>query len=535
MAQLSRYLDLDSANDTRHFLKFKESYSRNAYNNVGRTFYLGRNKLNETCIYVAGNNGLYSGIGTNRVSFYSFTPIGFVTPDELEPGEQPEEIHIQAGLDPGNVYVVTNYRNLFAMGANNSRVLGTGDDYAQYAFKKVIGSNQNIEKFRISQGYNQSHCFAITNDKKLYSWGYNADGQLGIPGNTTNQSTPTLVSDKGSLSGLPTGVTVEEVYPFQSCDGSGNGGSTFVIDTANGVHATGNNTDGQLGTGEKSNRSSFVQISANGAPVRFNKIYGCIYGSGGTVFALSGTKLFGTGDNSHYQLGHNIPAAGTSTFTINATVSSLPIQDIEFAGIEGRTVFALLTSGEVVGWGNSTNYIFGNGSNSDIGTPAAPSYYNFNSAPSNLAFGTEGGDKAIKIRLLGGASPTLYILTEQGKVYTTGNNADGRRGVGHNNNPDTGANSYLQRATAAQHPYNRRFLDITIWGVGDGTSGCTAVDEKGQLWSLGTGNSGQSGTLLSITGETNSNNLPATRDSHVWTKCVVRKDSYLGNSFGADA
>jgi alpha-tubulin suppressor-like RCC1 family protein len=88
------------------------------------------------------------------------------------------------------------------------------------------------------------HTVALATDGTVHAWGYNAQGQLGIaptgPGNTTNLSVPTLINNgTGQLAGSRTAAAIAcgQFY-------------TLALATDGTLHTWGQNTSGQLGTGD---------------------------------------------------------------------------------------------------------------------------------------------------------------------------------------------------------------------------------------------------------------------------------------------
>ena len=91
---------------------------------------------------------------------------------------------------------------------------------------------------------NSNSSFAIKTDGTLWSWGWNAYGQLGL-GNTTNYSSPKQVGALTTWSKSAAG-----------------GYETFAIKTDGTLWAWGKNTYGQLGLGNTTNYSSPKQVGA---------------------------------------------------------------------------------------------------------------------------------------------------------------------------------------------------------------------------------------------------------------------------------
>ena len=112
---------------------------------------------------------------------------------------------------------------------------------------------------------------------KLYGWGDNYFGQLGL-GNNAARFSPTRVGSDEGYTKIAVAV------------------HTLVIKDGK-LYASGYNSNGQLGTGNKTNRNTFIQIGSdnNWKAVFANSKYSLALKTDGT--------LWGWGDNSNYNMG----------------------------------------------------------------------------------------------------------------------------------------------------------------------------------------------------------------------------------------
>ncbi|XP_014916266.1 RCC1 and BTB domain-containing protein 1-like [Poecilia latipinna] len=141
--------------------------------------------------------------------------------------------HSMALTDSGEVY---------AWGYNNCGQVGSGSTANQPTPRRVSSCLQN--KLAISIVCGQTSSLALVDNGEVYGWGYNGNGQLGL-GNNGNQLSPCR------LVGLQ-GVCVQQIV-------SGYAHSLALTDEGL-LFAWGANTYGQLGTGNKSNQLSPLQI-----------------------------------------------------------------------------------------------------------------------------------------------------------------------------------------------------------------------------------------------------------------------------------
>ncbi|XP_020504022.1 RCC1 and BTB domain-containing protein 1 [Labrus bergylta] len=143
--------------------------------------------------------------------------------------------HSMALTDSGEVY---------AWGYNNCGQVGSGSTANQPTPRRVSSCLQN--KVAISIVCGQTSSTAVVDNGEVYGWGYNGNGQLGL-GNNGNQLTPCRLA---ALQGL----CVQQIV-------SGYAHSLALTDEGL-LYAWGANTYGQLGTGNKSNQLSPIQIMA---------------------------------------------------------------------------------------------------------------------------------------------------------------------------------------------------------------------------------------------------------------------------------
>uniref|UniRef100_A0A8C2HGE6 Regulator of chromosome condensation (RCC1) and BTB (POZ) domain containing protein 1 n=1 Tax=Cyprinus carpio TaxID=7962 RepID=A0A8C2HGE6_CYPCA len=138
---------------------------------------------------------------------------------------------------------LTHEGEVFAWGYNNCGQVGSGSTANQPTPRKVSNCLQN--KVMVSIACGQTSSMAVADNGEVYGWGYNGNGQLGL-GNNGNQLTPSR------LIGLQGLFTVSQIA-------SGYAHSLALTDEGL-LYAWGANTYGQLGTGNKSNQLSPVQV-----------------------------------------------------------------------------------------------------------------------------------------------------------------------------------------------------------------------------------------------------------------------------------
>ena len=155
-------------------------------------------------------------------------------------------------------YAIDEDGELWSWGYNGYGQLGTGNTTNYNTPQKIAKTNFNNEEIEAFWTIGDAYCsaYAYTKEKKLYVWGRNADGQLGI-GNTSDQNTPQLVSTVTF-----DGTGVGEIKKFQGLNHSDD--NTVAILTERGtIYTTGYNNQGHMGNGNTTALNTWT-ICSNG-------------------------------------------------------------------------------------------------------------------------------------------------------------------------------------------------------------------------------------------------------------------------------
>ncbi|KAM3585280.1 uncharacterized protein V6R79_012788 [Siganus canaliculatus] len=151
----------------------------------------------------------------------------------------------QVACGSHHTLALTDDGEVFSWGYNNCGQIGTGNTATQACPRKVAGLLQDKRAVGIACG--QTSSMAVTHNGEVYAWGYNGNGLLGT-GQNGNELTPVHLS-------AFLGLCIQQIV---------SGYSHYLALTDKGqLFVWGSNTYGQLGTGNKSNRLSPVQIMAD--------------------------------------------------------------------------------------------------------------------------------------------------------------------------------------------------------------------------------------------------------------------------------
>jgi alpha-tubulin suppressor-like RCC1 family protein len=299
-------------------------------------------------------------------------------------------------------------------------------------------NNESEVQFKtISAG--GEHSLALSNDGKVYATGYNYFGQLGL-GNNTNINTFTEIP---SLSGK----TITAL--------SAGGEHSLALSNDGKVYATGQNSSGELGLGDNNYRNTFTEVT----DLSDKNITALFAGNHYSLALSNDGKVYATGHNNYGQLGLN-DTANRNTFTKVGLLNDKNITALSAGNIHS---LALSDDGEVYAAGY--NYYgqlgLGNNDNKNVFTEV-----------------TSLNGKTIAA--LSACHAHSLALSDDGKVYTAGNNQYGQLGL----DDTTDRNAFTEVTDLS---------DKNITALFAGYFHSLALSNDGKVYAAGWNNNGQLG------------------------------------------
>lgn len=299
------------------------------------------------------------------------------------------------------IVVLTYSGKVYTYGYNMYGTLGDGTNTMRKEFKPVEALQDVVVK-RIYT--NDNSVYAIDADGKVWSWGRNHKGQLGI-GNKNNNFVPTMIEgfDNKSVKELAVGEW-----------------SVLALTKDGQVYSWGDNTDAQLGIDNYTAMTSPVRISAFADKVIVGvSIRGDDFTSGiltFTAFAIDRDgKIYGWGAAHRGLLGNPAPA-NTKVPSIIEGMQDKVVVSIEQANI--GTIWAIDDKGHVYSWGTNNAGMLGRGVLIGVDDPT-PKVLNYFS------------DKGIFIKkVLAGKTTSIFAYDSEGNAYAWGSNGRGQLGTG---------------------------------------------------------------------------------------------------------
>lgn len=170
-------------------------------------------------------------------------------------------------------FAIDKSSKLFAWGNNANGQLGLGDTVTR-SVPVQVGLLNNW--FEVTSSY---HTIALTKQGRLFAWGLNTNGQLGL-GDTTSRSSPVQIGALNSWVQVSSGKA-----------------HTVALRVDGSLWAWGLNTDGQLGNGSNTSFSSPIQV---GSMFDWNFV---VCGSDHTLAIKRDGTLWAWGKNDQGQLG----------------------------------------------------------------------------------------------------------------------------------------------------------------------------------------------------------------------------------------
>jgi alpha-tubulin suppressor-like RCC1 family protein len=414
------------------FQKFSDFQDRSTSSFYRVVSYI--NKKGKLCAVGHGNGYDMAGNGSDYL-------IAGSSPEIMVPLAAGESIvnTFSNGVTGPTMYLLTNQNRVFSTGYNANGQCGRGGTTDQRYFQSIPQLDGTSWVSPNSGPGNAGHMGAVRNGQ-LYMWGYNAEGQLGL-GDTTTRLLPNLVN-----TGALAGKTITKVYTHVYY------GYTFVIDSNRDVYATGQNDNGQLGLGNYTNRNTFAQVPG----IKADDIILSHGTNTSSSYIIDGTTLYSTGDNNVGQLGLG-DTTRRNTFTVVPGVSA---KTLSVSGHRSASVVCLQTDGTVKVWGHNDRGQLGLGDTTNRLSPVTL---------------TAAGNDVVKAITHDNYTFTA-ILKADGTIYASGYNGYGQLGVGDRTNRNA--------LTKIVMDSNIQFKDIALFGYNSGTQ-LIAIDQDNGMWGCG--------------------------------------------------
>lgn len=355
---------------------------------LGSTFHVWLNENHE--VVVRGNDVAFRFAGTNNAGDTYGTRVlnNFSSLNGLMVAG---DYFVQVYVAGYTILALTKLGYVFAIGQGTYGLLGTGNTTDQYAWVKIpylgpastynslpntiiglhVGQQAGITS---NPGYANTlqgkTVHAIDVNGRVFAWGMNNYGQLGIGNATAIISTPTLIAGNSGFLTADPNVKAKQI--------SGSGWHTIVVDSNGQGYACGDNTNGQLGIGNTTNTSanySFVAIAAltNIYQVEAWQAMSTTIAQLGCIsFAIKNDgTLLAAGINTYGQIGNGGTVQQTSYQTIAGSYSSLYISYIAVAALGGTPA---APNGTIYHWGYNGSGQCGQGNvTTPVTSPTQPS------------------------------------------------------------------------------------------------------------------------------------------------------------------
>ena len=359
---------------------------------------------------------------------------------------------------------LTSDGRIYAWGRNTSGELGIGTTLARSNVPiavKTIGTPMDRKVIKQVEGggrYEGSHSIALASDGTVYTWGFNQYGQLGN-NTTTNSRSPIAVQTAGTPLA---GKTIVQI--------AAGADHSLALDSDGALYAWGSNAYGQLGNGTTTNSSVPVAVKIAGTPLAGKTIVQIAAGANHNMALTSDGAVYTWGWNYHGQLGNNTKTNSNTIVAVRTIGTPLAGKKIvKITAGQGHSL-ALTDGGMVYTWGRNDTGQLGNNATTDAMLPVAVT-----------VTGTPMSNKTI-VEIASGARHSLAI-DSSGKVYAWGHNGSGQLG----NNSTVNALTPV----AVQAPADKNIIQVSGGGWLGASS--SALASNGTVYSWGRDFDGQLG------------------------------------------
>lgn len=353
--------------------------------------------------------------GASGIEPPSYTPVYGVA-DNLRQVNIPTTSPIKKVIASWTNFVLLENGELYGWGDNGHGQLGLG--HTNFVNTPVLCSSNVVDVYGERQiDFAGGITFFIKKDNgMIYGCGYNGHGQLGLGNITTFYSNWTQIASLGTAISKMVNI-------------GGWSFPKFAFTTDGRILATGYNGQGAIGRGNTTQLTTFTDVTTNWAgsqntTVKDVTIMGTGLYNGITPYKQTvlmfitlndDTKIIRVcGSNELGQLGNG----STTASSVPSSPQTLDPSKVENIVCNAHGFLAKYTTGEVYAWGNNTYGRLGNGTTAHISTPVL--------VATNVA------------KIIAGSTfyqdstyARMFIIKNDGKLYTSGLNDGGYCGIGY--------------------------------------------------------------------------------------------------------
>ena len=246
---------------------------------------------------------------------------------------------VEIALGNNHTVALDKDGHVWTWGRNNQGQLGNGTKTDSLEKVQVLSPDgKGVLENIISIAAGDSFTLALDKNGCIYSWGYNARGQLGI-GNKQAKTLPVKVE------------SVENVIKIEASNLS-----SFAINNENKLFVAGYNGYGNLGDETTSDKSSFTENTAikDVADVKASQ-------KDSTIVLLLDGSVWGFGNKSNNAL---TTAGGAVPTQLETEYGSM--ENIASIGMGHFTGYAITNEGKVLSWGQNNYAQLANGNKTNV-------------------------------------------------------------------------------------------------------------------------------------------------------------------------
>lgn len=228
--------------------------------------------MQDGSVYTCGSN-IWGQLGHDKSGYI---------PEQVTALDAQTIIHTACG--EAHTVAINDQGQVFAWGAGKDGQLGIDSTEEMVRIPRLVRTLSGDIVVQVTCG--SWHCLALTKDSRLFSWGQNSHGQLGLGKGVLSQSSPQCVN---SLSGIPLAQITT------------GGTHSFTLSLSGAVFAWGRNNCGQLGLSDDKDRDVPNHVKF----LRSQKIVYISCGEEHTAALTKSGGVFTFGAGLCGQLGHN--------------------------------------------------------------------------------------------------------------------------------------------------------------------------------------------------------------------------------------